>query len=113
MAPRLTSVPTGDAHFDETEVEIGGLTYRLRELTAGEYDEALSVSTKEDGDVDMVMMVKLMLIKSIVEPPLRDSQLAALPYKTSRTLKRAVSDLHWADEQAAVSEAAEDEDPNR
>jgi len=113
MAPRPTVVGSNEPHFDETEVEVGGLTYRLRELTAGEYDEALNIATKSDGDVDMVMMVKLMLIKGIVSPALKDTQLAALPYKTSRALKRAISNLHWADEQEEVADAAEgDEAPN-
>ena len=112
MSPRtLSAVPDGP-RFDEVEVEVGGVAYKLRELSAGEYDEALRVSTKDDGDVDMVMMVNLMLIKGSAEPPLKDTQLAALPYKTSRALKRAISDLHWADEQAEVAAAAEEDDPN-
>lgn len=112
--PRLTTVPSsGQPAFEEAELEVGGITYRVRELSAGEYDECLTIATQSDGDVDMVMMVKLMLIKGIVEPSLNDTKLSALPYKTSRSLKRAISQLHWGDEQETVAVAAEDEEaPN-
>lgn len=104
MAPRNTT----DAAFETVDVAIGGSTYTLRELTAGEYDEVLAIATQDDGDVDMVMMVKLMLIKSIESPALSDVQLSKLPYRISRALKRAVSQLHWAEEQDAVAAEAEE-----
>jgi hypothetical protein len=98
-----------DPVFETVDINIGGNTYTLRELNAGEYDECLNVATNaESGDVDMVMMVKLMLIKSIQSPNLTDVQLMALPYKVSRSLKRAVSQLHWAGEQDSTAEAAEE-----
>ena len=103
MASRNTEQPV----FETVDVTIGSITYTLRELTAGEYDECLNVATKPDGDVDMVMMVKLMLIKSIESPRLSDVQLASLPYKASRALKREVSRLHWSEEQEETAEAAE------
>lgn len=114
MSPRLTTVPSnGQPTFEEAEVVVGDITYRVRELSAGEYDECLTIATQENGDVDMVMMVKLMLIKGIVEPPLSDTKLAGLPYKTSRSLKRAISQLHWGDEQEEVAASAEGEEaPN-
>lgn len=98
---------TSDADFEEVTVVVSGKEYVLRELTAREYDECLTLSTAEDGDVDMVQMVKLMLIHSITKPALSDQQLGNLPYKVSRTLKRAVSQLHWADEQEDTAEDAE------
>lgn len=103
-----------DPVFETVEVEVSSpnngevTTYTLRELSAGEYDECLGIATNaETGDVDMVMMVKLMLIKSIEKPRLTDTQLSNLPYKVSRSLKRAVSQLHWAEEQASTAEDAE------
>jgi uncharacterized membrane protein YukC len=100
-----------DPVFETVDINIGGITYTLRELNAGEYDECLNVATNaESGDVDMVMMVKLMLIKSIQTPDLTDVQLMALPYKVSRSLKRAVSQLHWAGEQDNTAAAAEEEE---
>lgn len=95
--------------FETVDLNVGGITYTLRELTAGEYDECLTIATNaETGDVDMVMMVKLMLIKSIEKPDLTDIQLAALPYKVSRALKREVSRLHWAGDQEETAKDAED-----
>lgn len=110
----MASRNTHDAQFETVDVEIGGQTYTLRELDAGEYDQCLETATGKDGDVDMVMMVKLMLIKSIQSPALSDVQLSKLPYKTSRALKRAVSRLHWEEQEetAAAAEAAEDAGPN-
>lgn len=104
----MASRNTNEAQFETVDVEVGGVTYTLRELEAGEYDECLQIATNEQtGDVDMVMMVRLMLIKSIEKPALSDVQLAKLPYKTSRSLKRAVSALHWADDQPTTAEEAE------
>jgi len=94
-----------DPVFETVEVEAGGTTYTLRELTAGEYDECLTLATAEDGNVDMVLMVKLMLTKSI--DGLSDQQLMTLPYKISRALKREVSRLHWAEDQEEVKDEAE------
>jgi hypothetical protein len=95
--------------FETVDLIIGGITYSLKELTAGEYDDCLNVATNsETGDVDMVLMVKLMLIKSIQKPNLSDVQLSQLPYKVSRTLKREVSRLHWSGDQDEITEAAED-----
>lgn len=97
-----------DPVFETVSTTIGGTEYVIRELTAGEYDECLSVATNpETGDVDMVLMVKLMLIKSIEKPALSDTQLMNLPYKVSRALKREVSRLHWAEEQESVAQEGE------
>jgi len=115
VAPRgvATHPSSLDPTFAEVETTIGGITYRLRELTAGEYDECLTISTRDDeeGTVDMVMMAKLMLVKGLVDPPLKDHQIANLPYKTVRQLRQAVTNLHWGDDQAEVqAEADEDEE---
>lgn len=110
MATRNT-----EPQFETVDVSAGGITYTLRELNAGEYDECLTIATDDKGDVDMVMMVRLMLIKSIQSPPLSDVELAQLPYRVSRALKRAVSSLHWSgdqDEVAAEAEGAEEAGPN-
>lgn len=103
MAPRSTN-PV----FETVTVSVNDTDYVLRELSAGEYDECLSVATNpETGDVDMVLMVKLMLIKSIEKPALSDTELMNLPYRISRSLKRAVSRLHWSDDQEEVAKEAE------
>jgi len=99
---------SNQADFEEIAINIRGTDYVLRELTAGEYAECLALTTNaETGDVDMVNMVSLMLTYSIKKPALSDQQLASLPYKTSRALKREVSRLHWADEQEETAEDAE------
>lgn len=112
MATRNANDPV----FETVDVEVSSPSngettiYTLRELSAGEYDECLAIATNsETSDVDMVMMVKLMLNKSIDKPRLTDTQLSALPYKISRSLKRAVSQLHWAEEQEKTAEDAEAE----
>ena len=117
MAPRAVSThPSSiEPEFVESEVTIGKITYRLRELTAGEYDECLTIATRDDeeGSVDMVMMAKLMLIKGIVDPPLKDNQLAALPYRTSRELRRAITQLHWGEDEQQETLPAESEDEEK
>jgi hypothetical protein len=99
MASRtLTSVPDSTPEFEEKELTVRGTTYRLRELTSGEYDDAMSVATKPGSDdLDMVVFVKMMLLKSLIEPKLSDAQIEKLPYKTTRVLRRAVQDLHWSE----------------
>lgn len=84
--------------FDEREVEIRGSAFKIRELSAEEYDNCLKAATKVDGDIDMVLLLRLMTIRSLQEPKMSAEDIAKLPYKVSRRLSTAVNTLHFGDD---------------
>lgn len=84
--------------FDERKVTIRGTEFTIRELSAEEYDTVLKQATKEDSDIDMVLLLKLMTLKSVKDPVLNAENLAKLPYKVSRRLSTAVNELHFGDD---------------
>jgi len=88
----------GLADFDERKVEIRGAEFTIKELSAEEYDTALKQATKEDGDIDMVLLLRLMTIKSLQEPKLSAEDISKMPYKVSRRLSSAVNELHFGDD---------------
>jgi len=88
----------GLADFDERKVEIRGAVFTIKELSAEEYDTALKQATKEDGDIDMVLLLRLMTIKSLQEPKLSAEDISKMPYKVSRRLSSAVNELHFGDD---------------
>lgn len=95
-AATVTELPKQE--FVERELTLRGRTFRLRELNAGAYDECVRAATKPDDDIDMVVLLKLMVSKSLVEPKLGPDDLAELPYKVSRQLSAAVNQLHFSDD---------------
>ena len=84
--------------FEEREVEIKGTTFKLRELTTEKYDECIKAATGEDEDIDMVVLLRLMLIDSLVDPTLTVDQIASLPHSITRKLTTAVNKLHFSDD---------------
>lgn len=92
----VTELPRNE--FVERELNLRGVNYRIRELSAQQYDDCVRMATKADDEIDMVALLKLMVTKSLVEPKLTSDDLAALPYRVSRELGSAVNRLHFADE---------------
>jgi hypothetical protein len=88
---------SGVSDFEEREVSIRGTEFKIRELSAEEYDTCLKSATKPDGDIDMVLLLRLMVLKSLQEPKMGAEDLTKLPYKVSRQLSSAVNDLHFGD----------------
>lgn len=93
-------------NFLEKDVVIRGTTFRLRELSAGEYDELQRKATVKTTNVlgeeteqqDDRMLLRLMLMKSVVEPRLTQEGLTNLPARVLFSLNRAVNELHFGAE---------------
>jgi len=105
MAPRRSTATAGNVItmpeqpvFEERDTEVRGTVYRFRELSAVQYDECLKMATKADEDIDMVLLLRLMLVKSLVEPKLSAVQISELPYKVTRQLSTVVNRMHFADD---------------
>jgi hypothetical protein len=96
MSGKVTTLP--NTNFTETSVTIRGTEYKLRELSAGQYDDAVRSAETSSGEVDSVLLLRLMLIDSLVEPALSPDQINELPYRVIRVLNRAVNELHWSPE---------------
>ena len=93
--------------FLEETVFIRGTTYRLRELSIGDYDELVKKATRsvtnpitgEDQEtVDNSLLLKLMVIRCSVEPKLTAETLAALPMRVVLKLNQTVNRMHYGDE---------------
>jgi hypothetical protein len=84
--------------FEETSVDIKGQTFKLKELTTEKYDEAIRAATGADDDIDMVILLRMMLIDSLVEPKLESDDIARLPHSVTRKLTTAVNRLHFPPE---------------
>lgn len=89
--------------FRTSEIVVRGTTYKLRELSAAEYDDILKLATGADESADLSAVLKLMALKSIVEPKITAEELAAKPYTVYAKLLGAVNRLHFS--------ADEDEEP--
>lgn len=89
----------GLAEFEEREVEIRGAKFTIRELSAEEYDTCLKAATKADGDIDMVLLLRMMVLRSLQEPKMAAEDIIKLPYKVSRRLSSAVNELHFGDDE--------------
>jgi hypothetical protein len=104
MTPRVTSL-TPD--FLEEEVTVRGLTFRLRELSIGDYDELVKKASKpvtnlatgqEDEIIDNSLLLKLMVLRCSVEPKLTPESLANLPMRVVLKLNQTVNKMHYGDE---------------
>lgn len=89
----------GLAEFEERQVEIRGQKFTIKELSAEEYDTALKAATKPDGDIDMVLLLRMMVLRSLQEPKMSAEEVNRLPYKVSRRLATAVNELHFGDDE--------------
>ena len=85
--------------FEERTVSIRGSEFTIRELSAEEYDTCLKSATKADGDVDMVLLLRLMTLKSLQAPKMSAEEISKLPYRISRRLGSAVNELHFGDDE--------------
>lgn len=91
--------------FRTEEVTIRGTTYKMRELSANEYDEILKIATPPDEDqADLATVLKMMANKSMVEPAGLD--LGSKPYPVYSKLLQTVNKLHFS------SDTDEGDSPN-
>ena len=96
----VSTQPTTTPKFEEKSFEIRGQSYKIRELTSSEYDKLYKQAEQEDGDVDTAMLLRLMTLKSVVDPQINADDLGGLPMRVSRALLREVNELHFGDEVA-------------
>jgi len=104
MTPRAASL-TPD--FLEEEVTVRGVTYRLRELSIGDYDELVKKATtkvanpltgQDDETIDNSLLLKFMVLRCSVEPKLTPEALANLPMRVVLKLNQTVNRMHYGDE---------------
>lgn len=104
MTPRAASL-TPD--FLEEEITVRGMTFRLRELSIGDYDELVKKATtkvtnlstgQEDEIIDNSLLLKFMVLRCSVEPKLTPEALANLPMRVVLKLNQTVNRMHYGDE---------------
>lgn len=91
---------------DIVKVEIRGRRYTFRELTISEYDKLIKQATREepdaDGDMqevtDSSLLLRLMILKSCIEPKLSADDLNDKGSKIYRAISSVVNELHYAAE---------------
>jgi hypothetical protein len=102
--------------FVEEEVVIRGSTFRLRELSIGEYDDLVKkVTTKQTNPLtgeetellDNALLLKLMVLKCSVDPKLTPESLANLPMRVVLKLNQTVNRMHYGDEPESEKKADE------
>ena len=103
--------------FLEEEVTVRGSTFRLRELSIGEYDELVKKATQkqtnpmsgeETESIDNSLLLKLMVLKCSVDPKLTPETLAGLPMRVFLKLNQTVNRMHYGDEPESEKKAADD-----
>jgi len=102
--------------FLEEEVTVRGTTFRLRELSIGDYDELVKKATtnqtnpltgEETESIDNSLLLRLMVLKCSVEPKLTPEALANLPMRVVLKLNQTVNRMHYGDEPETVKKADE------
>ena len=121
MTPRAASPITPD--FLEEEVTVRGVTYRLRELSIGDYDELVKKATTkttspmtgaEEETIDNALLLKFMVLRCSVEPKLTPESLASLPMRVVLKLNQTVNRMHYGDEpetEKKADDTADEETP--
>ena len=104
--------------FLEEEVTVRGMTFRLRELSIGDYDELVKKATKKESDpitgredevVDNTVLLKLMVMRCSVEPKLTAEALSNLPMRVVLKLNQTVNRMHYGDEPETEKKADDEE----
>ena len=93
--------------FLEEEVIIRGISYHLRELSIGEYDDLVTKATKkitnpitgEDTEtIDNAVLLKMMVLKCSFDPKINAEALSSLPMRVVLKLNQTVNKMHYGDE---------------
>ena len=106
--------------FLEEEVIVRGTTFKLRELSIGDYDELVKKATskvqnplsgEEVETIDNSLLLKLMVLKCSFDPKLTPENLAGLPMRVVLKLNQTVNRMHYGDEPAEEKKAVEEGEP--
>lgn len=81
--------------FETREVIIRGTTYRFRELTAAEYDSIIKLAAGPDDNAELNTVLRLMAVKSIIDPKLTSADLEAKAYPVYAKLLQTVNAMHF------------------
>jgi hypothetical protein len=106
--------------LDSTEktINVRGIEYRFRELTIGEYDDLTSKATsnrpnpvtgQDEEVIDRELLLRLMVMKSSVEPRINAEALSSLPMRVAFKFNQTVNEMHFGDE--PEGEKKEDDEP--
>ena len=116
LGSKSAAVLTPD--FQEEDVEIRGVPFKLRELSIGEYDDLVrkatstrtnAVTGEEEESTDNTLLLKLMVTKCSVAPKINPEMLASMPMRVVLKLNQTVNRMHYGDEPVA-KKAEPDED---
>ena len=100
--------------FLEEEVIVRGSSFRLRELSIGDYDDLVKKATQKQTNqisgeeietIDNSLLLKLMVLKCSVAPKLTPESLAALPMRVVLKLNQTVNRMHYGDEPESEKKA--------
>lgn len=118
MPTSRKTVPTTPDFLTE-EVVIRGHKFVLQELSIGEYDELVQKATTTQTDpvtgrefeqTDNTLLLKMMVLKSCVDPKLTPEKLAALPMRVTLKLNAKVNEMHFSEEPDDEEESTEGEE---
>ena len=118
MSPR--SLTTAD--FNEEVVKIRDRDFRLRELSIGEYDDLIKLATsdhtnpvtgEEEERTDNQLLLKLMVLKCVVDPKLTADKLSSMPMRLVLKLNQTVNKMHYGDEPSEEVKPEEVEDEEK
>jgi len=104
MSSKAAAALTSD--FLEETLTVRGVTYRLRELSIGEYDDLVKKATitrtnalgEESETIDNSVLLKMMVNKCLVDPKLTPEQQSRLPMRVMLKLNTTVNRMHYGDE---------------
>lgn len=119
MSPRAGTALSPE--FSELSIIIRGTKFRIRELSIGEYDDLVKKATKtqqnalgeEVENIDNTLLLRLMVLKSVIEPKLTPDVMASMPMRVVLKLNQTVNQLHYGDEpelSVVPGEEGEEED---
>ena len=89
-------MPTG-MPFEEAVIKVKGTEFRFRELSVAENDECADAAKNPDGTVNGRTMMRMMIIKSSVDPKLDADSIGSLPQRAYIKIYDAVSNLNTVD----------------
>jgi hypothetical protein len=98
MSSRSKGVTKVPFAFSEKSITIDETEYKFKELSVGENDFCADGSKNEKGDIDGRKMMRLMVVKSSVEPKLTLEDIADVPNRIYLKFCEVVNDLNMPDE---------------
>jgi len=81
--------------FETRTVVVRDITYKFKELSASEYDSIIKLAAGPDDNAELNTVLRLMAVKSIVEPKLTSSELESKPYPVYAKLLQTVNLMHF------------------